>query len=1192
MGWLSRRKGVISVFLLIIFVVSFVFVGALVDAGRYRIAQTYAEAALDSATSSVLSHYNKLIYELYGIFAMDVDASDKEAMEAELKETYLRYVDETLGVIDLDTSEYGTILTEVVMGLFNEDERSDPSRVLRNLHLNGLYDFEGTENIQVGSVVTMADYSYVENQIVEHMKYRAPISLVESADGFIGTIKQISTLKDTIGAVKQKTALTKEYSSLPTNVAAIPESAATYAVAVETFLTTYTKANMLNAAGAFDKIFTDAAKTYANDLAAAEQKYRDNIKNAAINALEVNYKTEIKKEAELASKILGIEEDISSREADKELYEEWRDDAIEEGNTAYAEKCEDWIQDCDDDIDAYYEKLTPLYAEYAPLETIVNGINTYKSQIESAHVNKQTTNLVSKASSINNDSRYGSVDLAGIKKTWDDAIEKAKQNYKDSVKKAKGKAADYFSTMSTQAKALVTRGENLQKTLEANLDQYEEYITKLEKLGKEQKTVEDICTADVQTSKAAAGAIVDILPYVERMQGCLACFCDGIQGADGITDVKLAEWIAEREDSIIEDVEKNFAANPPKTGTSLSLKSDLEKLQAFKNLCIVRDAAYTETTDFMKKYTVESEQDDNSTEKKANKIKNQTLSSKDMEAELAKDEVTKGSKSIDTTFITENPGVLDINFVSTQSDKSNITVAGEVNGKGTFDIFDKLVGALGELISGLEKLLKNGRDNVYVNTYIMDTFPNYFTHYVKAEDNKDNKLLKAPYKNYNASLAEVEFILTGAGVGEDENYSSLVEDPEGFAKLIQDIKAFFGVKPEDPVGIGELSAKEFRTRLYGTRLLFNILSMLLDSTMYTQANAISAWAGPFAPAVAVVVMIAWVLAETVIDVKVLTASDLWGLDLDEDGDGKVPLLKVKSSQWHISVKGALEKITNAAVTAVVNEISMGVDQVAESVRGQADALMYDIYTETKKGANKTLDSILESEAVAGTKKNLTDWGDTFTKNVSAVADETNINTVVDTAEKVNSAIDNTISNAMTYAEKAETEARTNMDKFIDDTYKKTSTTVLEQYDKVSDEITKQTKSALKAGGDQMKNLLSENKDKVLPAGVVEGEPEGVFAIQMGYVDYLQFFLFIMNGEVKMKRVMALMQANLSNAENLSYKAGGQENIKQVFLEYYPASVWADMELSIKYMFMTDQLMPKEWKKDGRMRLKVISAQGY
>ena len=67
----------------------------------------------------------------------------------------------------------------------------------------------------------------------------------------------------------------------------------------------------------------------------------------------------------------------------------------------------------------------------------------------------------------------------------------------------------------------------------------------------------------------------------------------------------------------------------------------------------------------------------------------------------------------------------------------------------------------------------------------------------------------------------------------------------------------------------------------------------------------------------------------------------------------------------------------------------------------------------------------------------------------------------------------------------------------------------------------------------------------------------------------------------MKRIQAVIQANL--------QVGGQEAFK---MENAPVAVWADLECSMKYMFLSNGIVPENMKKDGRLRLKVISAQSY
>ena len=60
-------RGAISVFLILIFLATYMLAAVLVDGGRYRMAQVMAETALDTAAESVLSYYNQMLYDLYGI---------------------------------------------------------------------------------------------------------------------------------------------------------------------------------------------------------------------------------------------------------------------------------------------------------------------------------------------------------------------------------------------------------------------------------------------------------------------------------------------------------------------------------------------------------------------------------------------------------------------------------------------------------------------------------------------------------------------------------------------------------------------------------------------------------------------------------------------------------------------------------------------------------------------------------------------------------------------------------------------------------------------------------------------------------------------------------------------------------------------------------------------------------------------
>ena len=101
--------------------VTYVFMGLLVDAARYRMAGAYAEAALDQAGDSVLSNYNRLVFDLYGLFAVETKAEDQEAMETKIKELFNHYLEETLGIANVTAKEYETALNTIFAGIKGEE---------------------------------------------------------------------------------------------------------------------------------------------------------------------------------------------------------------------------------------------------------------------------------------------------------------------------------------------------------------------------------------------------------------------------------------------------------------------------------------------------------------------------------------------------------------------------------------------------------------------------------------------------------------------------------------------------------------------------------------------------------------------------------------------------------------------------------------------------------------------------------------------------------------------------------------------------------------------------------------------------------------------------------------------------------------------------------------------------------------
>ena len=87
---------------------------------------------------------------------------------------------------------------------------------------------------------------------------------------------------------------------------------------------------------------------------------------------------------------------------------------------------------------------------------------------------------------------------------------------------------------------------------------------------------------------------------------------------------------------------------------------------------------------------------------------------------------------------------------------------------------------------------------------------------------------------------------------------------------------------------------------------------------------------------------------------------------------------------------------------------------------------------------------------------------------------------------------------------------------------------------------------------------------------------------MGYTDYLRILLLLENSEKKMQRVQQVIQINMIKGE-------GKENFKMT--NAY-VNVWADATVSIKYLFMTEAIMPADIRKDGRYKFSVHTNRSY
>lgn len=162
----SRRgtRGAVSVFLTIILVPCIVATSLFVDLGRVHLSKGVAESSADLAMNSLLTNYDKDLQEFYGLAASCQNIDEFY----DVSEDYFKRMLKSQPL----TEEEKQTIVDSVLGIVKGEDVSDL------LQLSSLTDSNMITPVENGS---LANADILKDQIVEFMKYRAPINLVENA---------------------------------------------------------------------------------------------------------------------------------------------------------------------------------------------------------------------------------------------------------------------------------------------------------------------------------------------------------------------------------------------------------------------------------------------------------------------------------------------------------------------------------------------------------------------------------------------------------------------------------------------------------------------------------------------------------------------------------------------------------------------------------------------------------------------------------------------------------------------------------------------------------------------------------------------------------------------------------------------------------------------------------------------------
>lgn len=186
MRFFQKTKGAISIFLVIILVPMMTVSSLFVDASKVKLARAMAESAGDLTLNTALTNYDTKLKELYGLLATAQDTTD---LFAKL-EDYYRTCITSSGVSDEDAETY---VEQIMAQLGIVAENSDTADIM-NMEL---VDF----SVQKYTDADLANATILEKQIVDFMKYRAPINTGLS---FVSSLKSFSTLSKQSELVEKK----------------------------------------------------------------------------------------------------------------------------------------------------------------------------------------------------------------------------------------------------------------------------------------------------------------------------------------------------------------------------------------------------------------------------------------------------------------------------------------------------------------------------------------------------------------------------------------------------------------------------------------------------------------------------------------------------------------------------------------------------------------------------------------------------------------------------------------------------------------------------------------------------------------------------------------------------------------------------------------------------------------------------
>jgi len=192
-------KGSIAIFLIMIMLPMFVCAGLVVDGARASAARTLLSDAGDMAINAALSEYEQVLKDVYGLFAV----SDPKNLSQNVERYFLNTL-EGSAVLE-GTDSYTRQFMNQFFSNLNEFETQDWT-------FDNIVDAQSKSfNLTYVQDSALSSPRVLEAQIIEFMKYRAPIEL---GKGILSKIKAFGDTKAQVDAVNKQLTYNEELNNL------------------------------------------------------------------------------------------------------------------------------------------------------------------------------------------------------------------------------------------------------------------------------------------------------------------------------------------------------------------------------------------------------------------------------------------------------------------------------------------------------------------------------------------------------------------------------------------------------------------------------------------------------------------------------------------------------------------------------------------------------------------------------------------------------------------------------------------------------------------------------------------------------------------------------------------------------------------------------------------------------------------